>query len=266
MGKDKESKIEGKIKTARYFTKTCSNCKFEYPNWFTNCPQCHQAWDEAKAQAEALIEQNKKDVKILAKIPIEGFSESIHRVNLIFSGDRGQTWYRIQMNYRDDYYLGEIAEVPIGSLILYYIEVVLENGEKIIENNEGNFFLYRVGTVYEEREEKTSTSEAERIQEGIDSAEKPPQDYFVPKEESQIDQNPIFPSPNFNPSAEYNDNSGKKTVILPERSYQKEQGSEVTIFGKPQTELDPDLKICPHCGSKIKSFWSTCPICGVRID
>ena len=38
-----------------------------------------------------------------------------------------------------------------------------------------------------------------------------------------------------------------------------------TIFGKPQTEIDPELKICPYCQSKIKKMWSTCPICGKDI-
>lgn len=265
MGKDKDSKIEGKIKTARYFTKTCSNCNTEYPNWFTNCPQCHQAWDEAKAQSE-ILKGERKDVKILVKIPVEGFSQPIDRVNLIFSGDKGKSWYRIKMNYKDDYYLGEIAEVPVASLILYYIEVILENGEKIIENNEGKFFLYRVGSKYEKQEEKTTKSEATKIQEGIDSAQKPPQDYYIPEEKAEIKENPIFESSNFRPSVEYSEDAVKNTFISSEKIPKGNKDSEMTIFGTPQTELDPNLKLCPHCQSKIKSFWSTCPICGVKID
>ncbi|TFG01373.1 MAG: hypothetical protein EU540_03850 [Promethearchaeota archaeon] len=26
--------------------------------------------------------------------------------------------------------------------------------------------------------------------------------------------------------------------------------------------MDPDLIVCPHCNSKIKKMWSTCPFCG----
>jgi len=39
----------------------------------------------------------------------------------------------------------------------------------------------------------------------------------------------------------------------------------LTIFGKLQTQIDPDLKICPYCNSKIKKLWSTCPICGKNL-
>ena len=41
---------------------------------------------------------------------------------------------------------------------------------------------------------------------------------------------------------------------------QSPQGA--TIFGTPQTKIDPDLKVCSYCNSKIKKMWSTCPICG----
>jgi hypothetical protein len=41
--------------------------------------------------------------------------------------------------------------------------------------------------------------------------------------------------------------------------------NDATIFGKPQTQIDPELKVCVHCKSKIKKMWSTCPICGKSI-
>jgi hypothetical protein len=46
------------------------------------------------------------------------------------------------------------------------------------------------------------------------------------------------------------------------------QGSplkNLTIFGKPQTKIDPELKICTYCNSKIKKMWSICPICGKNL-
>ena len=47
MGKEKKNIG---IKTTRYFTKTCSNCEFEYPNWFTNCPKFGLAWDDTSLE------------------------------------------------------------------------------------------------------------------------------------------------------------------------------------------------------------------------
>ena len=37
-----------KLKTARYWTRKCPNCGYEYPNWFVSCPKCHAAWNEVK--------------------------------------------------------------------------------------------------------------------------------------------------------------------------------------------------------------------------
>jgi len=63
MGK-KDKKVLG-IKTTRYFTKNCSKCGFEYPNWFTNCPKCGAAWDEMEAKAfTGSPDMQKKTIKI----------------------------------------------------------------------------------------------------------------------------------------------------------------------------------------------------------
>ena len=79
MGKDK--KALG-IKTTRYFTKSCSKCGFEYPNWFTNCPKCGTAWDELEAKAfTPSTKSQKKIIKIVVKIRIN-YSTNIYDKNL----------------------------------------------------------------------------------------------------------------------------------------------------------------------------------------
>jgi hypothetical protein len=45
----------------------------------------------------------------------------------------------------------------------------------------------------------------------------------------------------------------------------QEDIKDLTIFGKPQTNIDPELKICSFCNSKIKKMWSICPICGENL-
>ncbi|MHA2283263.1 MAG: hypothetical protein ACXAC5_20670 [Promethearchaeota archaeon] len=259
MGKDK--KALG-IKTTRYFTKNCSKCGFEYPNWFTNCPKCGTAWDEL--EAEAFIpstKAQKKTIKIVVKITEEDFNRAILSVNLIFSADQGKSWFQMLMDSKIDYYLAEIAEVPAGSVIIYYIEVHLENGEKIIENNDNKYFYYKVGVSVGEPEEKPSDHERNELKGRIREAEIKPQKYPKDPAISQIPV-PEIAREMRKPSKEIPQNPIRSTTI---NSHPKPSTHNLTIFGKPQTTLDPELKICTHCNSKIKKMWSTCPICGKEL-
>ena len=153
MGKDKKKTLG--IKTSRYFTKNCTTCKFAYPNWFTNCPKCGAAWDSTKA-VETVEEKGslKKTIKIVVKITEEDFNNTLERVQLIFSADHGKSWYRLRMEHELDYFIAEIADVPMGSIIIYYIEVLLAHREVVSEINEGNYFHYEVGIPIEESEAK----------------------------------------------------------------------------------------------------------------
>jgi hypothetical protein len=227
MGKDKKPKLG--IKTSRYYTKRCDNCSSEYPNWFTNCPNCGKAWDEAKEIQDAR-KNLKKNIKIVVKITEGDFTEAINIVKLIFSANQGQNWYQIKMEMKMDYYIAEIAEVPIGSVIMYYIEVILENGETFIENNDGKYFFYRVGSSIEENQKYSPESETKITKDNIKDSQISAQDYIEKL-------NPVY---------------DKKL----------ENVSNTTIFGKPQTQVDPNLKFCPHCNSKIKKMWTKCPLCG----
>ncbi len=258
MGKEKKKTLG--IKTTRYFTKSCTNCMFEYPNWFTNCPKCGGAWDAAKAE-EALgrKETFKKTIKIVVKITEEDFNNTLERVQLIFSADRGKSWYRLKMEHELDYFIAEIADVPMGSIIIYYIEVLLAHGEVVIENNEGKYFHYEVGIPIEE-------SQADRR---ISQEATTPSEY----NESPEVGNTSIEEPNLKIQENLLDSSVLPSQIRvtntniqpPQQPKMYNIEDNVTIFGKLQTQKDPDLKICPYCNSKIKKLWSTCPICGKNI-
>ena len=246
MGKDKKKTFG--IKTTRYFTKNCTNCMFEYPNWFTNCPKCGTAWDAAKAE-EALGQKGiqKKTIKIVVKLTEDDFNNTLEKVLLIFSADRGKSWYRMQMEHELDYFIAEIAEVPMGSIIIYYIEVLLAHGEVIIENNEGNYFHYEVGIPIEESEGNRRFSQQDTVK----------SEYNEPPD---LASNSI-PEPNI----KLNDNLSEPSIQPPPQPKSYRLEDNLTIFGKLQTQIDPDLKICPYCNSKIKKLWSTCPICGKNL-
>ncbi|MFX0031214.1 MAG: hypothetical protein ACFE8E_01000 [Candidatus Hodarchaeota archaeon] len=257
------------IKTTRYFTKTCSKCKLEYPNWFTNCPKCGVAWDETEAEGiEETGELKKKTIKIVVKITEEDFDNKLELVKLIFSADNGKSWYQMKMENKLDYFIAEITEVPIGSLVIYYIEVIFVNGEKVIENNEGKYYLYNVGATLEKQNQDTRILEEQISQSGKEA-----------KEYAVIGENRVE-------SLEITDVSNDLKIVKPAENLSKETikknsnlsfiqppikpmdyniKDSLTIFGKPQTQIDPELKICSSCNSKIKKMWSTCPICGKPI-
>lgn len=242
MGKEKVPPKLG-IKTSRYFVKDCVKCGFEYPNWFTNCPKCGASWDEAEAKRIAVVkpeEPTKKNIKIVVKITEETFNTAIERVQLIFSADKGINWYQMGMDSKMDYFIAEIAEVPFGSVIIYYVEVYLANGEKVLENNSGNYFYYKVGGTAMETEDKPPQPEARTIEENI------AQSKSVQREYKQIPE--------------------KTAVSRPQsEAVQSQTNEDITIFGTPQKQMDPDLKVCPKCNSKIKKMWTICPICGQKI-
>lgn len=260
MGKEKKSIG---IKTTRYFTKSCSRCGFEYPNWFTNCTKCGLAWDDTEKDATITKESHKKTIKIVVKITEEDFDKAIQRVELIFSADQGKTWYQVNMEAKLDYYLAEIEDIPLGSVIIYYIEVYLEDGDKIIENNENEYFYYKVGIPIKETELQPSQTESQTIKDNIKEKPISPQEYKVtPKEKSE------------------NDNYISKQMI--EQLTKKIQSEKIKTLSIPlsektipekerlvdisQSKMDKDLKICPHCKSKIKKLWSICPICGKTLQ
>ncbi len=87
----------------------------------------------------------KKTIKIVVKITEEEFDDAFERVQLIFSADEGVSWYSLRMENQLDYFIAEIVEVPLGTVVIYYIEVLLAHGEKIVENNDGKYFRYKVG-------------------------------------------------------------------------------------------------------------------------
>ncbi|MFX0025842.1 MAG: hypothetical protein ACFE8M_05460 [Candidatus Hermodarchaeota archaeon] len=272
MAKDKKKTIG--IKTTRYFTKTCSKCNFEYPNWFTNCPKCGVAWDEAEIEEfEESGEPKKKTIKIVVKITEEDFDNKLDAVKLIFSADHGKTWFQMKMENKMDYFIAEIVEVPIGSLIIYYIEVMLVNGESVIENNDGKYYLYKVGISLKQTEKKPIKSEIETKKAQIRQVPQNIQEDSISKEK-KVDSTGKLTKQMFVKSTKIPQKSRQiiktsdnqvSTVKPPNKPIEYKIEDSTTIFGKPQTQIDPELKICPHCKSKIKKMWSTCPICGKTI-
>jgi len=244
MGKKK--KITFGIKTARYFTKTCTKCRDEYPNWFTNCPKCGAAWDELEFQAIKGDEDYlKKTIKIVVKITEEDFDESLKEVQLVFSADNGKNWYQMKMDNKLDYFIAEIAPTSRREL----------TGE-FIEDSSAVAKEYSVPKETPHKPEGPSTNIMKTAPSPL------PQQIFRPKKKKERKE--LIPITEINkPDKIF---QSKTAYIQPPRTPAEYRAVDnLTIFGKPQTQIDPDLKVCPHCNSKIKKMWSTCPICGKAI-
>jgi len=265
MAKDKKKKLG--IKTTRYYTKTCTSCNYEYPNWFTNCPKCSAAWDSDKADLIAgKKEALRKTIKIIVKITEEDFNDAFERVQLIFSADQGVSWYSLRMENPQDYFIAEIVDVPLGTVVIYYIEVLLAHGEKIVENNDGKYFRYQVGVPMEPRrndksqstEDITHSSESQTSTVTNQSAEN--SEHI---EKSKVELEDELDKIIFDESIQLSElHIHKQRDILPSQPKKYHVDDTKTIFGTLQTQIDPELKVCSYCNSKIKKMWSTCPICG----
>jgi hypothetical protein len=265
MAKDKKKKLG--IKTTRYYTKTCTACNYEYPNWFTNCPKCGAAWDSEKADlVVGKKEVLKKTIKIVVKITEEDFDDAFERVQLIFSADHGVSWYSLKMENQLDYFIAEVVEVPLGTVIIYYIEVSLAHGEKIVENNDGKYFRYKVG-LPEEHLEKEKDQPTEQTTHSSEEQHPLATNQYVKNSES-IEKSKVTLEDEldkiiFDDSIQLSElHTNNQNDVLPPQPKKYHVDDTKTIFGTLQTQIDPELKVCPFCNSKIKNLWSTCPICG----
>lgn len=243
-----------KIKTSRYWTRTCDNCGFEYPNWFVQCPKCKETWDvESREQeteetvdqvpAEPETSEEQKTVRIIAQLAEDDVK--ISSLTIYFSGDNGVSWFQMPMVRENDYFVAEIQDVPIGSTIVYYLKGVDEDGEDFVENNDEEFFYYYVtddvsddsdyetGTEYEEEEKEEEVQDYDEYQEH--------------REDEPIEISaPTFAEEKAESTADSYDPGDSDVIFTPLNKAKKER----------------NLKECPSCGSKVKKDWAVCPICG----
>jgi len=290
----KQEKPPRRIKTSRYWTKNCSSCGFDYPNWFTTCPKCGAPWVKPADEITEAVEElpAKKTIKIVVKITDESEDNPIISVFLIFTADGGHSWFKVQMEKKQDYYISEIDEMPIGSDVIYYIEAEDASGEKILENNEGEYFFYHVGPQTPE-EQKALERQAQLIENPSETTNIPflieksgqqtpagqkSSPFLLEQSEDTETQESIKASEPAKSSSQPKPKSEKKMDLfqdikdkLPKtpQPYESKpitpaanKEEELTIFGKPHTKREEDLKFCPSCKSKIKKLWTTCPICG----
>jgi len=248
-----------KIKTTRYWTRKCPNCTFEYPNWFTVCPKCHASWkgeggisvSETSATPEQITQPQEtapeieKTIKIIAQLTEDDVK--ISKLTLFFSADNGISWFQMDMVREGEYFAADIMNVPINSTIVYYLKGVDENNMEFTEDNNQNYYYYRVtesveAELPETRPPVTAPTESAAPYTSQPSAEKQsPVQTLLPTHQPQHELD-IPPVP------------------LKQGTASSQSG--VVFTPLDQVQRDANLKLCPNCKSKIKSDWGICPICG----
>jgi len=229
-----------KLKTARYWTRECPSCGFEYPNWFVSCPKCHASWNESidadqqngESSEKSILQSKEKTVKIIAQLTEEDVK--IKDLTLHFSAD-GISWFQIAMLNEDDYFAAEIENIPIKSTIIYYLKGIDENKVEFTEDNDGKFYYYQV---------------SEEIPMGVENSIESPESTISPEKVSETSVQTEFSSKN----PEYIDKS------------EKNNESAVVFSPLNKVKKDVNLKKCPKCDGNIKQDWSICPICGYRFS
>lgn len=253
MAKDKARKI----KTSRYWTRTCEKCQYEFPNWFVQCPRCKHVWGEKpndnvqsqSVKVDSTKQSNLKTVRIIANIDEE--EAKISSLTIYFSGDNGISWFQMPMVRENDYFVAEIQNVPTHSTIIYYLKGVDQTGMEFIEDNNAEFYYYNV---FEEIEEESMYSEKKEQR-----STEPPQFSkdvapLLKEIKEDIEEGPVqISTPSFNQQSE-----------RPASQYKPNTSGGVVFTPLNQVKKDVKLRECPNCKSKVKSDWAACPICGFR--
>jgi len=83
------------------------------------------------------------------KLPVEIKADvdgDFAHLYLVFSIDNGTHWYEVEMQHKPPHYSINLPHQPQGLKILYMFKAIGLNKEEFLENNQGQFFTYLVGS------------------------------------------------------------------------------------------------------------------------
>ena len=83
------------------------------------------------------------------KLPVEIKADvdgDFAHLYLVFSIDNGTHWYEVEMQHKPPHYSINLPHQPQGLKILYMFKAIGMNNEEFLENNQGQFFTYLVGS------------------------------------------------------------------------------------------------------------------------
>jgi len=226
-------------------------------------------------------DSNHSKVSVEIKCSIEGDLSSLI---LIFSLDKGNTWYSVDMVKRDLIYIVTLPDISKGTIILYSFKAVGYDGEEFIEDNNGMYYSQIAGQDDIEYESKETHSQSDLLPD-LNESEilnteivKFPSDFDEISEKSSDSQQtsiidsdekeilrPIIP---YNPFSPEDGDIGETLNTF--QSFSKIIGAKKTNPPVKRRSFIKRAQIinkkrCSKCKANLKVDWRICPICGTKI-
>ena len=221
-------------------------------------------------------------VSVEIKCSIDG---DLSKLILIFSLDKGNTWYSVDMVKSDSIYTVTLPDISRGIIILYSFKAVGHDGEEFIEDNNGMYYSQIAGqdNVDFEYESNNILGQSEPLPDLNENAifeteliNFPPEFVEDSKKSDYFEQSSLINSENkeiLRPIIPYNPFSPEDGDIgeMPNtfQSFSKIIGAKKTnppvkrkSFIKRAQILNK--KRCSNCKANLKTNWRICPICGTK--
>lgn len=232
---------------------------------------------------------NFSKVSVEIKCSIEG---DLSKLILIFSLDKGNTWYSVEMLKKDLFYAVTLPDISRGIIILYSFKAISYDGEEFIEDNNGMYYSQIAGediinfeqdmeplinqTDQIHTNEGNSNYETEiinnsskfKVSSAIDDSDYKEMDIHEEKsiieEEKKEYLRPIIP---YNPFSPEDGDIGETPNTF--QSFSKIIGAKKTnppikrrSFIKKAQIINK--KRCSKCKANLQMKWRVCPICGTK--
>ena len=223
---------------------------------------------------------NLSKVSVEIKCSIEG---DLSKLILIFSLDKGNTWYSVNMEKRDSIYIVTLPDISRGIIILYSFKAIGHDGDEFIEDNNGMYYSQIAGQndIEFEYESNSVPDQSEPLSnlnanfntelvnfppeygEDLVKSDYSQQTSLTDSEKKEI-LRPIIP---YNPFSPEDGDIGEKPNTF--QSFSKIIGAKKTnppvkrrSFIKRGQIINK--KRCSNCKANLQANWRICPICGTK--
>ena len=223
---------------------------------------------------------NLSKVSVEIKCSIEG---DLSKLILIFSLDKGNTWYSVDMVKRDLIYTVTLPDISQGIIILYSFKAIGYDGDEFIEDNNGMYYSQIAGqnNIEFEYESNSVPDQSEPLSNlnanfNTELVNFPPEygedsvksDYsqqtsLTDSEKKEI-LRPIIP---YNPFSPEDGDVGEKPNTF--QSFSKIIGAKKTNPPVKRRSFIKRAQIinkkrCSNCKANLQANWRICPICGTK--
>ena len=225
---------------------------------------------------------NLSKVSVEIKCSIEG---NLSKLILIFSLDKGNTWYSVNMEKKESIYIVTLPDISQGTIILYSFKAIGYDGDEFIEDNNGMYYSQIAGQndidfEYESNPIPDQSDPLPNLNENANFNTElvnfPPEyredskksDYsqqtsLIDSEKKEI-LRPIIP---YNPFSPEDGDIGEKPNTF--QSFSKIIGAKKTNPPVKRRSFIKKAQIinkkrCSNCKANLQANWRICPICGLK--